>query len=119
MSGKGRVGRNITAAQSEEMKRLRGLGWSAQQVADHMGVGRNTVLRHTKLPRGARRGNQWGITTAVFDAWGEPIDPLLLEDVKVPHYPDDLPDLEIDDFNWTPEELDDAVQEARRWLFVD
>lgn len=32
-------------------------------------------------------------------------------------YPEDLPDLEIDEFNWTQEELDDAVREARRLLF--
>jgi hypothetical protein len=37
--------------------------------------------------------------------------------VPYQHYPDDLPDLELDPFAWTPAELEDAAREARRLLF--
>lgn len=41
------------------------------------------------------------------------------EHLPILFYPDDLPDLRRDPFNWTPEELAGAILTAREWLFPD
>jgi hypothetical protein len=98
------------------MKELRSQGKSSYEVAEILGVGRTTVLRHTRLPGGQRRSTHWREEQHVVDDWGYPIDRELLDVEPIPFYPDDLPDLQLDDFEWTQEELDDAVREAHTML---
>ena len=97
------------------MKQLRAEGMSSYKVAEVLGVGRSTVLRYTRI-EGHRRTTSTTRPNVVVDEWGYPIDPSLIGVEPIPFYPDDLPTLEFDDFEWTQAELDDAVEFAHQIL---
>jgi hypothetical protein len=97
---------------------MREAGHSISEVARALGIGRSVVARRTRLPGGQKRSTHWRQAQQVLDEWGHPVDPLVSHPPKpMSFYPDDLPDLKRDPFNWTPEELASATEEARKKLY--
>lgn len=84
-----------------EVRKLRNeQGMSIQEVMDVTGLSRDTVIRYSRLEDGARRSTHWKQERHV-----------IYDTTKTTAPPED--DEQEDDFEWTPEELAEALRLAR------
>ena len=95
----------LRAEDIERIAELRNEGHSINLIADWLNISRSTVINYSRLKSGYRRSTDWSADyqEIEYDSSQEPYF----------QYPDDLPRLERDEFNWTPDELAKAIHLAR------